>query len=612
MTTSKRTKTRIESGEIICQKCWQYIKEVNGTDPEHLSLVALTDCRRNYSYLQMYDMWEKYARVFSALNITGRNCSRVGITGIASAEVSFAFFGLNMTGASVSMIQISSEKRLERLKEEVRKEHITDLVLIDYLTDEHLLRQLLRDKGSMGIRNVIVIHIPVGGPFAFAADKLFSRINHRRMREVAGAVFMDDLVEKYRDHDICYGEKAIDDAAVIVHTSGTTEGVPKSVPLSDSAVNETLRRHTVSSRTAPKGTRMKSVLYDEMYRGNTFMGMLTPLANGGNLVTLPMVIPWFNLLAAIEYYHATNLVFFPPLIDLLDLAFIKPDLSSLKSVLMVGSFLSVEKRRKCKEFFRACGADPNILIGYGMTEAGVGLTLSDPDSGDDSVGYLLPGVKAKFWDEDEKRFHDIDGREHTGVLYVSTLSLSSGSIDGEVIFELEDVDGEKYLNTNDLFRVKKDGKLYYMGRANRFFINEEGIKFDAGLIERALMSKKGINSCGIVPEYNKLIHDNEPVLYVETARGGCGGYRLIKDALEQVYIRDGLIARSALPVRCVLTDAIPRNASGKVDVHKVTEGRVHGLSYIVEGVCEKEKLKRIDLIPGGGGSKALGCDCAFQ
>ena len=595
--SSKKTKARMESGEIIHQKCWQYIKEVNGTDHEHLRLVAVTDSRRDYTYLQMYEMWERYARVFSALGITGSNGSRAGITGAASAEVSFAFFGLNMTGASVSMLQLSSENTFERLREMVRKEKITDLILVDYLTDACLLRQLLREKRSMGLRNLIVMHIPVNGALAFTADKCLSRINYRRMREVPGAVFMDELLEEYRNHGICYADEADGEAAVIVHTSGTTEGVPKSVPLSDSAINETLRRHTVSGKTAPKGTRMKALTHGTLFRGAEFIGTLTPLANGGNLVTLPTVIMWLNLIAAVEYYRATNLVYFSALIDFLDLTIIKPDLSSLQTVLMVGDSISAESIGRCRDFFRSCGSDANILVGYGLTEAGVGLTLSDPDTEDDSVGYLLPGVKAKFRNEDDNKFYEPDGREHTGVLYVSTPSLSSGRLDDEVIFELDEIDGEKYLNTNDLFRITEDGALYCIGRANRYFINEEGVKFDAGLLERALKAQKGIRGCGLVPEYNKKIHDTEPVLYVETAGPCLGGYWIIKEALEQVYIEDGLISRTALPLRCVLTDDIPRTENGKVNISEITKGRVHGLHYMVEGEYEDGELAEIELIP---------------
>ena len=151
-----------------------------------------------------------------------------------------------------------------------------------------------------------------------------------------------------------------------------------------------------------------------------------------------------------------------------------------------------------------------------------------------------------------------------------------------------------------------------IGRANRFFINEKGVKFDAGLIERAVAAQKGIRSCGLVAEYNKQIHDTEPALYVETNRPGMSGYRIIKDALEQVYIKEGLIRKTALPVRCVLTGHIPRNAGGKVDIHQIKEGNVHGLSYRVKGIYENRKLKGIELIPGGYDPAQIGCDYAWQ
>ena len=217
------------------------------------------------------------------------------------------------------MIALSSEERLERLREMVRKERLTDIIITDYECDACFLRQLLREKKSMGIRNVIVLHVPVSGDFAFPWDKLDCMINYRRMKEVPGAVFLEDLLEKYREHERILSDGNVDETAFIIHTSGTTEGVPKSVPLSDSAVNETLRRHTVSGKTAPEGTRMRSMVFNNMFTGASFMGMLTPLANGGVLTVLPTVNPLLNLFCAAEYYHLTNIVFFSALTDLISM-----------------------------------------------------------------------------------------------------------------------------------------------------------------------------------------------------------------------------------------------------------------------------------------------------
>lgn len=68
-------------------------------------------------------------------------------------------------------------------------------------------------------------------------------------------------------------------------------------------------------------------------------------------------------------------------------------------------------------------------------------------------------------------------------------------------------------------------------KAWRFFISDEGASFDAGLAERAISAQKGIKACGIVPEYNKMIHETEPALYVETDSQCAGGYRVVRKAV---------------------------------------------------------------------------------
>ena len=113
-------------------------------------------------------------------------------------------------------------------------------------------------------------------------------------------------------------------------------------------------------------------------------------------------------------------------------------------------------------------------------------------------------------------------------------------------------------------------------------------------------------------EFNKKTHDTEPALYVETDRPGMGGYQIVKDALEQVYIKEGLISKTALPFRCVLTGHIPRTMTGKVDVHQITGGNVHGVSYRINAVYGNDELKEIYLIPGGYDPAQIGCDYAWQ
>lgn len=87
--------------KIVEKKSWKYIYDVNSISEERLNRVALIDLKRKYTYRQMFRNWEKYAEVFSALNITAENHSRLAILDCCCVETSFAIYAANMTGASV-------------------------------------------------------------------------------------------------------------------------------------------------------------------------------------------------------------------------------------------------------------------------------------------------------------------------------------------------------------------------------------------------------------------------------------------------------------------------------------------------------------------------------
>ena len=93
-----------QDGAILDQPCWSFIKEMNSLSEERLDSVAVRDGYRTYTYRQMFRKWERYAEAFSGVGITGENGSRVMFISTPSAEAIFAFYGMNMTGASVSLV----------------------------------------------------------------------------------------------------------------------------------------------------------------------------------------------------------------------------------------------------------------------------------------------------------------------------------------------------------------------------------------------------------------------------------------------------------------------------------------------------------------------------
>ena len=588
---------RIESREIIEQKAWKFIKELNSYSEKRLDSVAIVDGKREYTFRQMFRKWERYAKVFSALGICESNHSRVGMGGCPSVETVSSMYALNMTGTSVSFIHALDINDMEKLRMMVEQENITDIILPDYKLNMKYLRRIIEEKETLGIRNVIILHVPLMGPFAHLFDEIDSLEKYNKIkRKHPDVLFMDELLRKYKDTSISYAENECDQAAVITHTSGTTTGVRKPIPISDRGINETSARMLNDDRFSGLKGRAVSCLTMDLSSSYACMDMLNlPLAYGGTVVVLPMLNPGPDLMMASLYYQANVIFGMPMIFDALMRAPIRPDFSDLELVFIGGSYTSADDKKKFNKYLKKCGFDKGVMVGYGLSEGGGACILADPDRKDDSMGRPLSGIRIKLFDEDEKKFYDLDDGPRTGVMYMSSPSVSCGCIDDRVFFKLEEIDGEKYLNTYDLVRVGEDGALYYEGRMNKFFVNNDGVRFDAGLVEKAVSSQKDIISCGLVPGYGRALRDTIPILYVQTRLSAEDSREIVREALVQAFIREEKIKETNLPSECVITDDIPYNTMGKVDSHQITTGKVDGYRYNVIPVRESGELKDIKL-----------------
>lgn len=141
--------------------------------------------------------------------------------------------------------------------------------------------------------------------------------------------------------------------------------------------------------------------------------------------------------------------------------------------------------------------------------------------------------------------------------------------------------------------VHKNGSLSFAGRADKFFVNNEGREFDAGIVERAVAAHEAVSQCAIVPVMDKRIHDTVPVLYVVPSRQDADAAQAIRDALVDVYVRDGALGADSLPLQLVLVDDIPLNANGKLDIFAATLERLDGDAYSLIPVREGGQLRDI-------------------
>ncbi len=570
------------------QKAWKYIHDANSASVRDLSRIAIEDGRKKYTYGLMFREWERYASVFSALGMTGEDRSRVGILGSTCAEVTFAFYGLNMVGAEVSVIPAYSAFTPGRVIQSVRNEKLTDFIVTDDFAQANLIAELFARKKELGLRNIIVLHVPVAGVTVNPVLTAMQEAKYGYLKTQCGAACMDSLLSAHGDHPVSYAAEEGSAISAILHTSGSTGGTGKPVALSDKALNAAAAAfYRMDELELPWNNLVTAVIVDLSNAYSMVDQVHVPFAMGATVVFAPggILNPWFY--KAIPEHRISFLftvsAMFERWIKLPDTKGL--DFSSLRTVVLGGAAVSAADKRRYHRFMRQHGAgDITLLNGYGISELGGACCLSTRDLDDESIGYPLPGVNVRLYDEERGKFLSSKDAPCEGVLYINAPSLATPALDGKNILTIAVTGRRPYICTNDLVRMDADGKLTFLGRANRYFLNEEGRVYESGRVETEISRQSGIESCCVVPVYVKTTHDNIPMLCVKTLEGGDGAKDVICKALRQVFFVEKSLGEKNIPSRVMIAKELPRNGNGKIDLYKIGRGEVEGDVYTVEAV----------------------------
>lgn len=607
LTSAEKTKkekvdNRMKDKTISKQKMWKLVEETNSISDARINNIAIIDGVRSYTYRQMFREWRRFAETFTALGINGKNHSRVAITSAIATEVIFSTYALNMVGASVSVVYQIDTMLPERFREMIRTEHITDLILVDYCIIPSFLKNLMNDKEELGLRNIIVVHSEVTGPCTSKAMRESANWISNEIRKIPGVVFLRDMLLKYETTPFTPSRSLDAESAIIFHTSGTTKGIHKPIPMSDQAMNEAAMRF-VGIPLVEKLVGKAKVLIS-VDPANSY-GMVNqihlPLALGCTLVIVPMGANTLSFCRAITYYKADVVFASSTYLEVWNGAAavgnVDVDFSSVQCLIVGGSYLSNDNRKRYNDFLAANGATIKLTNGYGLSEAGGACILTDPETKDDEIGFPLPGVDVMVYDTEDKQFHTLSDGPRSGVMYIHSTSLSSGKIDGETFFAPEIIDGKPYMCTYDQVQVNENGSLTYLGRMDRYYINNEGVRFDAGLVETLMTKQEGIKECAVVPLYDKMLHDTQPGLVIALSDPGAAPDQVVKEAMVREFIQEDHIQDTNLPVMCTVVPALPHNATGKIDVHGLTSGEIMGMHFTVTPIRVEDKLVDIQLTP---------------
>ena len=583
------------------QKAWKYLRELCSLNGSDLNRLAVIDGNRKYTYGQMFREWERYASVFTAMDMTEESNARVGVLGSTCSEVIFAFYGLNMVGAQVSLVASWSAFNAERIEETILQEKLTDFIITDDLAQPDLVRELLIRRKELGLRHVILLHVSMAGAAAMPVMTAAQEVKYSSMKAFYRPICMETLLASFGRRPVRYSRQETDETALIIHTTGTTSGTGKPVPMSDSALNAVPESFMmIKDMSLPFDHLVTATMLDLSNSYGIINQVHLAFAMGAAVVAIPLgfLNPWFY--KAVSAYRISFLFSASYMFDRWmkmpkDTDF---DFSSLKFVALGGTAVSAADKKRYHEFIEEHGGkNVTILNGYGLSELGGACCLSSPDLNDESIGYALPGITIRLYDEGSGRYFAPGKKGGEGVLYLTAPSMAAPKLDGKDVIKVEIIDRKPYVCTNDLVRMDPDGRITYLGRANRFFMREEGRKYESGRVETELSRFEDIEGCGIVPVYYKIQHDTIPMLCVKTMDGAGEPKDVVLQVLRRAFIEEKTLPEDDIPSRVMLVEELPRNANGKIDLYQLSQGQVTGDIYTLEPVREQDQLSDFSLTP---------------
>ena len=360
---------------------------------------------------------------------------------------------------------------------------------------------------------------------------------------VAPGEFEKLLADNEPDHELV--ERASDDTAVILYTSGTT-GKPKGAELTH---DNLLRNARASSALAQSGE--EDIVLGALPLFHSFgqtCGLNATLSVGGCISMIPRFAP-AKALEIIQRHRVTVFQGVPTMFTAMlhhegreDL-----DTSSLRLCMSGGSAMPVEVMQGFEKAF-----DCKVLEGYGLSETSPVASFNHPDrerkAG--SIGTPIDGVEIKVLDEEGE---EVDQGE-VGELSIRGHNVMKGYWKRPEATEEAIVDG--WFHTGDLGKVDKDGYFFIVDRKKEMIIRG-GYNVYPREIEEVFYEHPAVLEVAVVGIPDEKM--GEEVGAAVVLKNG----QNVDEAELKAYIKDE-VAGYKYPRRIWFVGELPKTATGKI------------------------------------------------
>lgn len=375
------------------------------------------------------------------------------------------------------------------------------------------------------------------------------------------------LIDNYIKEKACENnfECTDNDDCIYLHSGGTT-GTPKTIALSNNAINNLVNKVKSSIIFDNiQGESMLAVL--PMFHGfGLAMGIHAPLSNGASCALMMK----FNQNKTIKWINQNKIslmIGVPVLYQKLyeNEKFKNSKLTNLKFCFVGGDNVNVSLISKFNELMKQKNSNCMLLEGYGLTET---VTVCSVNTKKDfklsSVGKPLKGITFKVLDEslNELKVNEI------GELYISGDTLMNSYLNDivETTNTIISIDNKKWIKTGDLAYIDEEGFIYLKGRIKRMF-KVSGINVYPSEVEKLAMQIDDVFDASL--EYN----NNHLVLFVIKNKSS---NKSEDEIITNIYnILNENLLKYSIPKKIIIINEFPKTNVGKID-HKALSKKENG------------------------------------
>ena len=359
----------------------------------------------------------------------------------------------------------------------------------------------------------------------------------------------EQLVAKH-EPDAEVAERADDDTAVLLYTSGTT-GTPKGAELTHANLRTNCE---LAARTLAQASE-EDVLLGALPLFHSF-GQTCGLNASVSVGACLSMIPRFDPAKALQIIERDKVTIFQGVPTMYHAMLNSDDreatdVSSLRACMSGGAAMPVEVMKSFEEAF-GC----EVLEGYGLSETSPVASFNHPDRErkPGSIGTPIEGVEMKLVDEDG---NDVEGTgdENVGEIAIRGHNIMKGYW-GKEDATKEVLDEDGWFRTGDMAYVDDDGYFFIVDRKKDMIIRG-GYNVYPREVEEVLYEHPAVSEAAVigVPDDSKGEEVGAAVVLAD-------GEEVDADELRE-YVKER-VANYKYPRKIWFPDELPKGPTGKI------------------------------------------------